>query len=267
MGLNSNRVEDFACHETTIRMPTEAMQPVEIHKVCLPPKQTTFQKLKHRLSEIFFPDDPLHRFKNQTWLRKVILGLQFFFPIFQWGPEYNVSLLRSDVISGLTIASLAIPQVRHVFQFSSCHPCLSLSFSFPPKQTHKTASDPRLSFSFTVVWFSGQSWAVHIFRFCWLIWMVVLAFSFISEQLLWNNYIKEISKIVLSCIVNIILKTIWEFYMNFVFNLHVNVIVDIFRLIWIIYGVKFPPPFFLNWNFFCLHCRESVMQSLQICLL
>lgn len=117
MGLNSNRVENFACHETTIRIPTppETMPPVEIHKVCLPPKQTTLHKLKHRLSEIFFPDDPLHRFKNQSWLRKFILGLQFFFPIFQWGSEYNVRLLRSDVISGLTIASLAIPQVRHVF--------------------------------------------------------------------------------------------------------------------------------------------------------
>ena len=117
MGLNSNRVENLACHETTIRIPTptETMPPVEIHDVCLPPKQTTLHKLKHRLSEIFFPDDPCHGFKNQTWLRKFILGLQFFFPIFQWGSEYNVSLLKSDVISGLTIASLAIPQVRHVF--------------------------------------------------------------------------------------------------------------------------------------------------------
>lgn len=128
MGLNSNRVDNLACHETTIRIPTEAMPPVEIHKVCLPPKQTTFQKLKHRLSEIFFPDDPLHRFKNQTWLRKLILVLQFFFPIFQWGPEYNVSLLRSDAISGLTIASLAIPQVRHVFQLLSYFLSPSLSF-------------------------------------------------------------------------------------------------------------------------------------------
>jgi sulfate transporter 3 len=34
------------------------------------------------------------------------------FPIFQWAPEYRLKLLRSDIISGLTIASLAIPQVR-----------------------------------------------------------------------------------------------------------------------------------------------------------
>lgn len=116
--MNSNRVEDFSSHETSSSESAEAvmvvtMPPMEIHRVCLPPKKTTFQKLKHRLSEIFFPDDPLHRFKNQSSFRKLVLGLQFFFPIFQWAPTYSLALLRSDIISGLTIASLAIPQVSH----------------------------------------------------------------------------------------------------------------------------------------------------------
>lgn len=84
-------------------------------EVRLPPPTTTAKKLRHRLSEIFFPDDPLHRFKDQTLSRKFILGLQFFFPIFQWAPHYGLKLLKSDVISGLTIASLAIPQVAFNF--------------------------------------------------------------------------------------------------------------------------------------------------------
>lgn len=112
MGVNSNRVEHFACPESNLTIPAELGGAMQIHEVCLPPEKTTLHKLKHRLSEIFFPDDPLYRFKNQTWLNKFILSLQFFFPIFQWGSEYNVRLLRSDIISGLTIASLAIPQVR-----------------------------------------------------------------------------------------------------------------------------------------------------------
>ena len=111
MGVNSNRVDHFtdpSCPETTVTMPP----PLELHRVCLPPHKTTLQKFRDRVSEIFFPDDPLHRFKNQTWIRKLVLGLQFFFPVFQWGPSYGLNLLRSDMISGLTIASLAIPQVR-----------------------------------------------------------------------------------------------------------------------------------------------------------
>lgn len=118
MGVNSNRVEHVSCLETTVTISSAEVgvmpPPMQIHKVCLPPKLTTLQKLKHRLTEIFFPDDPLYRCKNQTWFNKLIICLQFFFPIFQWGSEYNFSLLKSDVIAGLTIASLAIPQVRLV---------------------------------------------------------------------------------------------------------------------------------------------------------
>lgn len=110
MGVNSNRVEHFDSHQTTIKIIQTEPQ---IHAVQLPPQTTTFHKLKHRVSEIFFPDDPLYRFKNQTCFKKFLLGLQYFFPIFQWAPHYNVNLLRSDLISGLTIASLAIPQVSH----------------------------------------------------------------------------------------------------------------------------------------------------------
>jgi len=133
MGVNSNRVEHFACPETTLTIPAE-LGAMQIHDVCLPPEKTTFHKLKHRLSEIFFPDDPLYRFKNQTCFNKLILALQFFFPIFQWGSEYNVSLLRSDVISGLTIASLAIPQVRETMKLLH-HPlslfvCVCVFFFF-----------------------------------------------------------------------------------------------------------------------------------------
>ncbi|GMN37260.1 hypothetical protein TIFTF001_006681 [Ficus carica] len=137
MGLNSNRVEDLSSHETAVRIPdleAAMAQPAqEIHKVCLPPKQTTLQKLKHRLSEVFFPDDPLHKFHYQTtFLRKLLLGLQFFFPIFQWGPLYNVTLLRSDVISGLTIASLAIPQGISYAKLANLPPIVGLYSSFVP---------------------------------------------------------------------------------------------------------------------------------------
>ncbi|KAJ7003139.1 hypothetical protein D5086_006365 [Populus alba] len=133
MGVNSNRVEDFSSQETTLRITTESIVPgMEIHNVCLPPKKTTLQKLKQRLGEIFFPDDPLYRFKNQTWCKKLLLGLQFLFPIFQWGPEYSLRLLRSDIISGLTIASLAIPQGISYAKLANLPPIVGLYSSFVP---------------------------------------------------------------------------------------------------------------------------------------
>lgn len=128
--MHSIKVEDASGRNNNAGDGAEASSsPSEnagVHKVCLPPHRTTFQKLGHRLSEIFFPDDPLHRFKNQTGLRKFVLGLQFFFPIFEWGPKYNLTLLRSDIIAGITIASLSIPQGISYAKLANLPPILGL---------------------------------------------------------------------------------------------------------------------------------------------
>ena len=84
---------------------------MEVHQVVPPPHMSTFNKLKNRFKETFFPDDPLRRFKGKSTKTKWILGAQYIFPILQWGPNYELKLLKSDIVSGLTIASLAIPQV------------------------------------------------------------------------------------------------------------------------------------------------------------
>lgn len=84
---------------------------MDAHKVVPPPPRSTIAKLKTRLKETFFPDDPLRQFKGQPMKKKFILAAQYLFPILQWGPNYSFNLFKSDVVSGLTIASLAIPQV------------------------------------------------------------------------------------------------------------------------------------------------------------
>ncbi|KAK3023544.1 hypothetical protein RJ639_044898 [Escallonia herrerae] len=88
---------------------------MEVHKVVPPPHISTIHKLKTRLKETFFPDDPLRQFKGQPLAKKWLLGAQYVFPILKWGPSYNLTLFKSDIISGLTIASLAIPQIQALF--------------------------------------------------------------------------------------------------------------------------------------------------------
>lgn len=80
------------------------------HRVVIPPAEPFFESLKSNLKETFFPEDPFRQFKNKSSSRKFILGLQYFFPILQWAPQYTFELLRADVIAGITIASLAVPQ-------------------------------------------------------------------------------------------------------------------------------------------------------------
>ncbi|KAG2315748.1 hypothetical protein Bca52824_018870 [Brassica carinata] len=127
---DTNRVEDMASPNNGTATARETI--VEIHSVCLPPKKTTFQKLKKRFADVFFPDDPLERFRNQTWRNKVILGLQSLFPIFTWGSQYDLKLFRSDVVSGLTIASLAIPQGISYAKLANLPPIVGLYSSFVP---------------------------------------------------------------------------------------------------------------------------------------
>lgn len=82
------------------------------YKVGVPPKQKLWTEFSTTLKETFFSDDPLHSFKDQSRSRKFILGMQAVFPIFEWGRRYNLAKFKGDLIAGLTIASLCIPQVQ-----------------------------------------------------------------------------------------------------------------------------------------------------------
>ncbi|KAL8172431.1 hypothetical protein V2J09_024235 [Rumex salicifolius] len=80
------------------------------HRVEVPSKQNLLTEIKHNLKETFFHDDPLKDFKGQSASKRIMLGLQAVFPILSWGRKYKLSNLKGDIISGLTIASLCIPQ-------------------------------------------------------------------------------------------------------------------------------------------------------------
>ncbi|KAG8389310.1 hypothetical protein BUALT_Bualt02G0216100 [Buddleja alternifolia] len=102
------------------------------HRVEIPPPQPFITSLKNTLKETFFPDDPLRQFKNQPPAKKFVLGLQYLFPILEWGPRYTLQFFKSDLISGITIASLAIPQGISYARLANLPPILGLYSSFVP---------------------------------------------------------------------------------------------------------------------------------------
>ncbi|RVX12461.1 putative sulfate transporter 3.3 [Vitis vinifera] len=116
---------------------------MEVHKVVPPPHRSTFQKFKTRLKETFFPDDPLRQFKGQPPKRKWILGAQYVFPILQWGPNYSLKLFKSDIVSGLTIASLAIPQGISYAKLANLPPIVGLYSSFVPPLVYAALGSSR----------------------------------------------------------------------------------------------------------------------------
>lgn len=104
-------------------------------RVPIPDNKPFVTTLKANLKETFFPDDPFRRLKKQPLQRKLLLGLQYFVPIFEWAPRYTFKLFRADLIAGVTIASLAIPQGISYANLATLPPLIGLCKLFPTLDT------------------------------------------------------------------------------------------------------------------------------------
>ncbi|PSS16007.1 Sulfate transporter 3.1 like [Actinidia chinensis var. chinensis] len=102
------------------------------YRVAVPPPLSFLVSLKSSLKETFFPDDPFRQFKNQPLARKLVLGLQYFVPILEWAPRYTFEYFKADVVAGITIASLAVPQGISYASLASLPPIIGLYSSFVP---------------------------------------------------------------------------------------------------------------------------------------
>lgn len=122
-----------------------------VHRVGIPPKQDFLTEFKSGAKETFFADDPLRQFRDQTILRKLVLVIQSFFPILDWGRHYSLQKLKGDVIAGLTIASLCIPQDIGYAKLAMLAPqyglCKSFSLTISSRFTLSCASIPLQVFS------------------------------------------------------------------------------------------------------------------------
>ncbi|CAN1279956.1 Sulfate transporter 3.1 [Linum perenne] len=103
------------------------------HRVAIPPAKPFFQTLKSNLKETLFPDDPFRDIKKQpATSRKIVMGLQYFIPILEWGPRYTLDFFKADLVAGITIASLAVPQGISYAGLASLPPIVGLYSSFVP---------------------------------------------------------------------------------------------------------------------------------------
>lgn len=87
------------------------------------PFKTTF---KSDLKETLFPDDPFKQFQQENSLRSLGKAVQYFVPIFEWLPKYNFRTFRFDLLAGITITSLAIPQGISYAKLANVPPIVGL---------------------------------------------------------------------------------------------------------------------------------------------
>lgn len=81
------------------------------------------------LKETLFPDDPFSQFQEQTPLNKFISTLKYYVPMLEWLPNYSLKLFKFDLLSGITIASLAIPQGISYAKLADLPPIIGLCTS------------------------------------------------------------------------------------------------------------------------------------------
>ncbi|KAH7290821.1 hypothetical protein KP509_30G065700 [Ceratopteris richardii] len=103
-----------------------------VHRVSIPQKGTLARGLEVAVKETFFPDDPLRPFKNQPGSRRFLLGLRYLFPVFDWGRHYSFSTFKHDLVAGLTIGSLSIPQDIGYSKLAGLPAIFGLYTSFVP---------------------------------------------------------------------------------------------------------------------------------------
>ncbi|RVW17015.1 putative sulfate transporter 3.3 [Vitis vinifera] len=102
---------------------------MEVHKVVPPPHRSTFQKFKTRLKEpssrmtLCANSRDSHQEEVDTWS-----SVCFSYP--SMGSQLQSQTLQSDIVSGLTIASLAIPQGISYAKLANLPPIVGLCYSY-----------------------------------------------------------------------------------------------------------------------------------------
>ncbi|NP_001141114.1 sulfate transporter4 [Zea mays] len=102
-------------------------------RVPVPPARPFLDTFRGNLKETFFPDDPFRGVVRERGAgRRTVAALRYFFPFLEWAPAYALSTFKSDLIAGITIASLAIPQGISYAKLANLPPVLGLYSSFVP---------------------------------------------------------------------------------------------------------------------------------------
>ncbi|KAG2543314.1 sulfate transporter 3.1-like [Panicum virgatum] len=102
-------------------------------RVPVPPARPFLDTFRANLKETFFPDDPFRSVvRERGAARRTLAALRYFFPFLEWAPAYTLGAFRADLVAGITIASLAIPQGISYAKLANLPPILGLYSSFVP---------------------------------------------------------------------------------------------------------------------------------------
>ncbi|THU59105.1 hypothetical protein C4D60_Mb03t21490 [Musa balbisiana] len=101
-------------------------------KVNLTNPRSSFASFRSDLKETFLPDDPFRHLKQQSGCAAACSLVKYLVPMLEWAPRYTLAKFRSDLLAGITIATLAIPQGISYARLANLPPVVGLYVSFVP---------------------------------------------------------------------------------------------------------------------------------------
>jgi sulfate transporter 3 len=95
-------------------------------KVNLSARRPFGDAVRTGLAETFFPDDPFRGFGPRPPAARAWGALKYFVPVLDWAPRYTLDRFKYDLLAGVTIASLAIPQGISYAKLANLPPVIGL---------------------------------------------------------------------------------------------------------------------------------------------
>lgn len=100
-------------------------------RVPVPPARPFLRTLGAGLKETLFPDDPVRAVgREAATLGRALAAARYVFPCLVWLPSYSLAALRADLVAGVTVASLAVPQGISYARLAGLDPVIGLCTSY-----------------------------------------------------------------------------------------------------------------------------------------
>ncbi|XP_062197275.1 sulfate transporter 3.1-like [Phragmites australis] len=113
-------------------------------RVPVPPPRPFLCTLGASLKETLFPDNPFRAVAREVSGRgRALAVLRYVFPCLEWLPSYSLGALQSDLVAGVTVTSLAVPQGISYARLAGLDPVVGLYSSFVPALVYAAMGSSR----------------------------------------------------------------------------------------------------------------------------
>uniref|UniRef100_A0A0E0HZ79 SLC26A/SulP transporter domain-containing protein n=1 Tax=Oryza nivara TaxID=4536 RepID=A0A0E0HZ79_ORYNI len=130
MGMEADDVDGY--HQQQLRASSASarhqhgVSGASVAEVNLSTRHPFVEKVWSDLAETFFPNNPFRGISVLLPARHAWGALKYLVPVLDWAPRYGLVKFKYDLLAGITIAGLAIPQGISYARLANLPPIIGL---------------------------------------------------------------------------------------------------------------------------------------------